>query len=204
MRPFLVLATVASLFICLLWTPVAFRVEAAVILHAKAKQAPSHRIHLHTSPLRLQFREPITLGRKNSIETVKWRPLPVPTYQGYQPKIWKQISSKSAIILDAHTGKPLFAKQPDIPRQPASTIKVLTGMIALKSLKKQTPVRASRYACSMPRSKVYLDPQKTYSSDDLINAVLLASANDASVALAEKIAGSEQAFATMMTLRARL
>ena len=54
----------------------------------------------------------------------------------------------------------------------------------------------------MPRSKVYLRPGKTYVADDLINAVLLASANDASVALAERIAGSERAFAKLMTRKA--
>lgn len=55
----------------------------------------------------------------------------------------------------------------------------------------------------MPRSKIYLRPGRKYPANDLINAVLLASANDASVALAEKIAGSEQAFAKMMTAKAR-
>ena len=54
----------------------------------------------------------------------------------------------------------------------------------------------------MPRSKVYLRPGKNYVADDLINAVLLASANDASVALAERIAGSEHAFARLMTRKA--
>lgn len=54
----------------------------------------------------------------------------------------------------------------------------------------------------MPRSKVYLRSGKTYPANDLINAVLLASANDASVALGEKIAGSEKMFAKLMTAKA--
>lgn len=116
----------------------------------------------------------------------------------------RKISSRSAIIIDAKTGDTLFAKAADTPRQPASTIKVLTGMIALKSLDEQEWVRVSSRASGMPRSKIYLDPKKSYRADDLINAVLLASANDASVALAEKIAGSEADFAKMMTLRANL
>jgi len=110
----------------------------------------------------------------------------------------------SAIIIDAETGETLFAKAADTPRQPASTIKVLTGMIALKSLDELEWVTVSKRASDMPRSKVYLDPDKSYRANDLINAVLLASANDTSVALAEKIAGSEQGFAEMMTLRASL
>jgi len=120
------------------------------------------------------------------------------------PKIGKWISSKSIMIMDAETGRTLFARAPDSPRQPASTIKVLTGMIAIKSLKNGERVGVSRHAARMPRSKIYLNTKKQYKADDLINAVLLASANDASVALAEKIAGSEQDFAHMMTLRARL
>ncbi|MCI5140956.1 MAG: D-alanyl-D-alanine carboxypeptidase [Candidatus Electrothrix sp. ATG1] len=120
------------------------------------------------------------------------------------PAINRHITSKSAIILDAETGNTLFAKSPDNPRQPASTIKVLTGMIAMKRLKNNDKVGVSRHAEKMPRSKVYLSTKKKYKANDLINAVLLASANDASVALAEKIAGSEADFAKLMTLHARL
>ncbi|MDU9049490.1 MAG: serine hydrolase [Candidatus Electrothrix sp. Rat3] len=119
-------------------------------------------------------------------------------------RINKHITSKSVIILDAETGETIFAKAPDNPRQPASTIKVLTGMIAIKRLKDNETVEVSRHAEKMPRSKVYLSTRKKYKANDLINAVLLASANDASVALAEKIAGSEGDFAKLMTLHARL
>lgn len=114
------------------------------------------------------------------------------------------ISSKSVVILDARTGETLFAKAADKPRQPASTIKVLTGLIALKRLQAHESVEVSAHAESMPRSKIYLNARKQYRADDLINAVLLSSANDASVALAEKIAGSEEDFANLMTLHATL
>ena len=77
-------------------------------------------------------------------------------------------------------------------------------MIAIKSLTQTESVSVSRKAAKQPRSKIYLDQRKKYKANDLINAVLLASANDASVALAEKIAGSEKSFAQMMTLRAKL
>lgn len=114
------------------------------------------------------------------------------------------MSAKSAIIIDARSGETLFAISPDIPRQPASTIKIITGMIALKSLSSNEKIPVSKKAALQPRSKIYLDSRKTYKANDLINAVLLASANDASVALAEKIAGSEQSFAQMMTVRAKI
>ncbi len=146
----------------------------------------------------------ITLGRPHNISAVK---LQARSFRRSGPSstgVARRISSRSVIIIDAKTGETIFAKAPDQPRQPASTIKVLTGLIAMKSLKDTDTVEVSRHASRMPRSKIYLDTRKQYKADDLINAVLLASANDASVALAEKIAGSEPDFAEMMTLRARL
>jgi len=116
----------------------------------------------------------------------------------------KKISAKSAIVMNATNGQTLFAISPDTPRQPASTIKILTGLIAIRSLNFSEAVAISSKAAGQPSSKIYLKKEKQYKADDLINAVLLSSANDASVALAEKIAGSEQSFARMMTLRAKL
>ena len=165
---------------------------------------------------------PVILGSKGNISSVKERvakiSCPTTTKSTITSKrkstkkskriqlagINKHITSKSVIILDAETGETIFAKAPDNPRQPASTIKVLTGMIAIKRLKNNEKVKVSRHAEKMPRSKVYLSTRKKYKANDLINAVLLASANDASVALAEKIAGSEADFAKLMTLHARL
>jgi len=146
---------------------------------------------------------PVVLGSAADISQTKNRICAVVT-TATTSKLERKISSRSAIIIDAKTGKTLFSRNPDAPRQPASTIKVLTGMIALKSLNSSESVSVSSKAARQPRSKIYLDQRKVYMADDLINAVLLASANDASVALAEKIAGDEQQFAKMMTLRAKL
>ena len=115
-----------------------------------------------------------------------------------------QVSSKSFMVMDAATGETICAKAPDSPRQPASTIKIVTAMIALKSLGRHDVIHVSRRAADMPSSKVYLSPDQRYQANDMINAVLLASANDASVALAENIAGSEEKFAALMTLSARM
>lgn len=114
-----------------------------------------------------------------------------------------QLSARSAIVMDAVSGQTIFGKLPNRPAQPASTIKILTGLISLDTLKENEPVSVSKRASRMPRSKVYLRPGKAYPANDLINAVLLASANDASVALGEKIAGSETLFAKMMTEKAK-
>jgi serine-type D-Ala-D-Ala carboxypeptidase (penicillin-binding protein 5/6) len=115
----------------------------------------------------------------------------------------RKLSARSAIIIDAADGKVLYSHKPDRPGQPASTIKVLTGLIAIKSLVKTEPVPVSWRAARMPSSKIWLKPGKSYPANDLINAVLLSSANDASVALAEKIAGSEKTFAKLMTHKAK-
>ena len=150
----------------------------------------------------------VTLGHRGDISNVKARLQSRRTSTSRKTvrlgAINKRITSKTVMIIDADSGETIFAKAPDTPRQPASTIKVLTGMIAIKSLKNNDMIGVTRHASRMPRSKVYLDTKKQYKADDLINAVLLASANDASVALAEKIAGSERDFARMMTLRAKL
>ncbi|MDH3393936.1 MAG: hypothetical protein OEL66_08010, partial [Desulfobulbaceae bacterium] len=115
----------------------------------------------------------------------------------------KKLSAQSAIVMDGVSGKVIYAQSPDRARQPASTIKVLTGILAIEELRNTDKISPSRRAASMPRSKIYLDPRKWYVANDLINAVLLASANDASVALAEKVSGSERKFAALMTAKAR-
>ncbi|MBU4262420.1 MAG: serine hydrolase [Proteobacteria bacterium] len=115
----------------------------------------------------------------------------------------KKLSSRSALVMDSRSGRILYAHEPDRPGQPASTIKIITGLIAINSLRDNDMVKPSRRAAGMPRSKIYISPKKSYAADDLINAVLLASANDASVALAERVAGSETSFAKLMTSKAR-
>lgn len=118
-------------------------------------------------------------------------------------RLRRRLSARSAFVLDPASGRVLYAYNADSPRQPASTIKVLTALIAIERLNDQDRVIPSRKAARMPRSKVYLKPGRTYRANDLINAVLLSSANDASVALAEKIDGKESSFARLMTHVAR-
>lgn len=146
---------------------------------------------------------PLTLlGTYRDISSVKKRPLSA-VLAAKQKEIKRRVSARSTIVMDAKNGEVLFARDPDKQRQPASTIKVLTGIIAIKSLKIDAQVSVSRKAANMPSSKIYLDPRRQYRAGDLIDASLLASANDASVALAEKISGSETSFAELMTRQAK-
>lgn len=143
----------------------------------------------------------VIISRGNDL--IKRRPK---NYGGAAPvstNLQRKISAKSAIVMDAASGEVVYARSPDMPWQPASTIKILTGLISIDSLSGREMVKVSKNAARMPRSKVYLSPGKKYPASDLINQVLLASANDASVALAEQIAGSEEVFAKLMTAKAR-
>ena len=190
----------------LLWSfPGSLQAAPIPVLDTNAKHKPGVLIK-GIPPVDNNLVRVVTLGNYNNISSVKAK-----TRGGKKQRrrvrfarFNRKITAKSVMIINADTGETIFAKNPDLPRQPASTIKVLTGMIAIKSLKNNSLVRVTRHAQQMPRSKIYLDTKKRYKADDLINAVLLASANDASVALAEQIAGSEKNFASMMTLRAKL
>ena len=197
------------LFFC--WFSLAAQAGTIPILKDASKVRP-HTVVKKTSHSVSKSTQVVLLGRRGDISSVKTRVQSTKTrYAGKLRKkvvrltgINRRITSKSVMILNADTGKTIFSKNPDNPRQPASTIKILTGMIAIKALKNNDQVSVSRHAERMPSSKVYLSSKKQYKANDLINAVLLASANDASVALAEKIAGSEPDFAKMMTVRAKL
>lgn len=178
---------------------VLFLLPAQVASVPVLKERAKHRPH---SPVSQVTRGAVTtLGSYRDITEVKKG---VSFFAGLAQKFKPRlISAKSVIVIDSATGRTLFARSPDTPRQPASTIKVLTGLIAMDTLTNSQSVAVSTKAARQPSSKIYLDRRKTYRANDLINAVLLASANDASVALAEKIAGSEQKFAQRMTGFAR-
>ncbi len=148
---------------------------------------------------------PSVLGLHGNISKVKRYPATseILATPDNLPAELANISARSAIIMDDASNRIYFAKSPDEPRQPASTLKILTGTIALNALTGDEIVPVSREAASRPSSKMYLDPAKQYRADELISAVLLASANDASVALAELLAGTEQEFANYMTMQAQ-
>lgn len=169
------------------------------ILKDTAKHSPSATSR-EPSASKVTHKSITTLGSYRNIDNKKPVSFLADLTRRFSPNL---ISARSIIVIDAVSGKTLFSRSPDTPRQPASTIKVLTGLIAIDTLTNKQQVSVSKKAARQPRSKVYLDQRKTYRATDLINAVLLASANDASVALAEKIAGSEQKFAGRMTSLAR-
>src|SRR5919201_376233 len=113
------------------------------------------------------------------------------------------VSAIAALVMDADTAEILYDKNPHLPLPIASTTKVMTGLLGVERLRPHELVRVSAYAASMEPSKLYLQPGELIDSEDLLQAILLKSANDASAALAEKISGSEEAFARLMSRRAQ-
>lgn len=128
-----------------------------------------------------------------------WNICTLPSFASAEPNP----SAAAALLMDAPTGDILYAKNADMPLPMASTTKVMTGLLGVERLRPHEPIQVSAYAASMSASKLYLRPGELMRADDLLQAILLKSANDASAALAEKISGSETAFARLMTQRAR-
>lgn len=119
-----------------------------------------------------------------------------------------EISAKSAILMEPMTGQILYEQNPDEQLPPASITKIMSLLLVMEAiddgrLKLDDTVSASEHAGSMGGSQIWLEPGETMTVDELLKASVIASANDATVALAEAIAGSEEGFVVMMNERAK-
>lgn len=118
-----------------------------------------------------------------------------------------EIKSKSAILMDAATGTVLFEKNSHEKLAPASITKIMSLILILESVESgkislNDKVITSNYASSMGGSQIFLASGEEMTVEDLIKSIVLVSANDATVALAEHIAGSEEIFTKMMNEKA--
>ena len=128
---------------------------------------------------------------------------------GFVPTVDLEIDAAEAYLCDAQTGTVLYAKNENERRSPASVTKVMTLLLVCEALgegaiKLDDKVSVSAYAASMGGSQVFLEEGERFSVEELIKCTVIASANDAAVALAEYCAGSEAAFVSKMNERARL
>ena len=105
--------------------------------------------------------------------------------------------------MDADTGQVLFQKNADVLRPPASTTKVMTAILLLENLKPDDVLTASKRAADTGGSSLNLKAGEKITARDMLYALMLRSANDGCVVVAERIAGSEQKFADMMTRKAQ-
>lgn len=116
-------------------------------------------------------------------------------------------SARSAILMDADTGTVIFEKNSHDKLPPASITKVMTMLLVMEAIdngtiKMSDKVTASEYASSMGGSQIFLEPGEEMTVEDMLKGIAMASGNDASVAMAEKLAGSEQQFVNMMNAKA--
>ncbi len=118
------------------------------------------------------------------------------------------VKADSAVLMDYNTGTVLYAKNADRALPPASVTKVMTLLLIMEEIDKgnlqlNEEVSVSEYAASMGGSQVYLEPGERMQTEELLKCIIIASANDAAVTLAERVAGSESAFVARMNERAR-
>ncbi len=113
------------------------------------------------------------------------------------------ITAKSAILVDDQSGEILWQHNPDLPLPPASTTKIVTAMLALQSGRLEESLSVTAEAAQAPPSKISLRPGWKMRLRDLVYAVLLNSANDAAVVIAEGLSGSVRNFADRMNAQAR-
>ena len=118
------------------------------------------------------------------------------------------IDAKSAVIMEASSGEIIFSQNADERRAPASVTKVMTMLLIYEALEQSRIawddiVAVSEHAASMGGSQVYLEVGEQQTVRDLVKSVVIASANDGAVALAEFISGSEESFVDLMNKKAR-
>lgn len=119
------------------------------------------------------------------------------------------VTSPSALLMEVSTGQVLYEKEADKQRAPASVTKVMTMLLIFDALKEgkislEEEVTVSEHAASMGGSQVFLETGETQSIETMLKCISVASANDACVAMAEHISGSEEAFVSTMNERAKM
>lgn len=115
---------------------------------------------------------------------------------------------KSAILIEASTGKIIYEKNSHERYAPASMTKIMSMILIMEEIEKgklkwDEVLTASEYASSMGGSQIFLQPNEKMSVEDLFKAVAIGSANDATVVFAERISGTEEKFVNKMNKKAK-
>ena len=111
-------------------------------------------------------------------------------------------SAKAAVLIERSTGNILLAAQENLPLPMASTTKVMTALLAMELGDPDAVVTVGRNAYGVPGTSIYLSEGERITLRDLLYGLLMASGNDAAVAIAEHIGGDVDTFCRMMTQRA--
>ena len=118
------------------------------------------------------------------------------------------INAKGAIMIEASTGEVLYEKNADDTLPMASMTKMMTLLLIMENIEKgnlkwDELVTASNYASSMGGSQIFLEAGEQMSVEELVKGICIGSGNDAAVAMAERIGGTEENFVKMMNNRAK-
>ncbi len=112
------------------------------------------------------------------------------------------LSSDCALLINADTGKVIYAKNENVAHANASTTKIMTCILALENCKLNEKVKFSSYAASIEASKLYASAGEVFYMKDLLYSLMLPSHNDTAVAIAEHISGSSAGFVKLMNQKA--
>lgn len=117
-------------------------------------------------------------------------------------------TAKSAILIERDTGAVLYSKNENQRLSPASMTKVMTMLLIMEAIDKgklslKEKIRTSEYAASMGGSQIFLEPGEEMTTDQMLQGIAIGSGNDAAVAMAERIGGSEEGFVKMMNAKAK-
>ncbi|MBM7651507.1 D-alanyl-D-alanine carboxypeptidase family protein [Neobacillus cucumis] len=115
---------------------------------------------------------------------------------------------RSAVLIERDTGTVLYEKNSNQELPPASMTKIMTMLLIMEAIDKgklswNEKIRTSEYAASMGGSQIFLEPGEEMTTKEMLKGIAIGSGNDASVAMAERIAGSEDAFVDMMNAKAK-
>ncbi|MCM3675565.1 D-alanyl-D-alanine carboxypeptidase [Peribacillus simplex] len=117
-------------------------------------------------------------------------------------------NAKSAILIERDTGTVLYDKNADARLSPASMTKIMTMLLIMEAIDKgelsmKEKIRTSEYAASMGGSQIFLEPGEEMTTEQMLKGISIGSANDASVAMAERLEGSEEEFVRKMNKKAK-
>lgn len=125
-----------------------------------------------------------------------------PVYASTSPEPYPETNGKAVILMDAKSGRVLYERNSQEQLPPASLTKIMTALLVVENGNLNQKVIISEHAAETPECSVYLESGEVLTRMELLYAAMLPSANDASMALAESVAGDEASFVRLMNQRA--